>query len=51
VADEPAPDALADALAEHASYLAVERGLRPNTLLSYRRDLRGYERHVRERGV
>jgi integrase/recombinase XerD len=51
VADEPAPDALADALAEHASYLAVERGLRPNTLLSYRRDLRAYERVLREQGV
>ena len=51
MADEPAPDVLGDALAEHASYLAVERGLRPNTLLSYRRDLRGYERHLRERGV
>jgi integrase/recombinase XerD len=51
VADEPAPDALSDALAEHASYLAVERGLRPNTLLSYRRDLRAYERALREQGV
>lgn len=51
MADEPAPDALADALAEHASYLAVERGLRPNTLQSYRRDLRGYERVVRAQGV
>ena len=49
--DEPAPDALADALAEHASYLAVERGLRPNTLAAYRRDLRAYERFLRARGV
>jgi len=51
VADEPAPDRLADALAEHASFLAVERGLRPNTLLSYRRDLRAYERALRDEGV
>ena len=49
---EPAPpDALADALDEHASYLSVERGLRPNTLAAYRRDLRRYERFLRARGV
>jgi integrase/recombinase XerD len=48
---EPAPDALTDALAEHASYLSVERGLRPNTLAAYRRDLRRYERFLRDRGV
>ena len=51
MADEPAPDALTDALAEHASYLAVERGLRPNTLAAYRRDLRAYERFLRRRAV
>jgi integrase/recombinase XerD len=51
MADEPGPDALAEALAEHASYLAVERGLRPNTLAAYRRDLRGYDRYLRARGI
>jgi integrase/recombinase XerD len=51
VADEPAPDALADAVAEHASYLAVERGLRANTLTAYRRDLAAYERFLRDRRV
>lgn len=51
MADAPAPDALADARAEHASFLAVERGLRPNTLAAYRRDLDAYERFLRPRGV
>ncbi len=51
MADQPAPDALADTLAEHASYLAVERGLRANTLAAYRRDLAGYERFLRDRDV
>jgi integrase/recombinase XerD len=51
VADAPGPDALEDALAEHASYLAVERGLRPNTLAAYRRDLRAYTRFLRAHGV
>ena len=51
MADQPAPDALADALAEHASYLAVERGLRVNTLAAYRRDLRAYERFLRAQQV
>ena len=51
MADQPAPDALADAFAEHASYLAVERGLRANTLAAYRRDLRAYERFLRAREV
>ncbi|HEV2310451.1 MAG TPA: site-specific integrase, partial [Acidimicrobiia bacterium] len=51
MADSPGPDALDDALAEHASYLAVERGLRPNTLAAYRRDLRAYARFLRDRGV
>jgi len=40
---------LTDALAEHASYLSVERGLRPNTLAAYRRDLRRYARFLRDR--
>jgi integrase/recombinase XerD len=44
-------DRLDELLAEHASWLAVERGLRPNTLAAYRRDLRAYERFVRERRI
>ena len=44
-------DRLDAALAEHATWLAVERGLRPNTLAAYRRDLRVYERFVRARGI
>lgn len=51
MADAPRPDALDDALAEHASYLAVERGLRPNTLAAYRRDLQAYRRFLRDHGV
>ena len=51
MADAPGPDALDDALAEHASYLAVERGLRPNTLAAYRRDLQAYARFLRDHGV
>jgi len=51
VAVEPAPDALDDAVAEHASFLAVERGLRPNTLAAYRRDLQAYTRFLRHHGV
>jgi integrase/recombinase XerD len=45
------PDRLAEVLAEHATWLAVERGLRPNTLAAYERDLRGYEAFVRARGI
>lgn len=44
-------DRLDDALAEHATWLAVERGLRPNTLTAYERDLRSYAGFVRARGV
>ena len=44
-------DRLEAVLAEHATWLAVERGLRPNTLLAYRRDLRAYESFLRARGV
>jgi integrase/recombinase XerD len=51
VADAPGPDALDDALAEHASFLAVEGGLRPNTLAAYRRDLQAYRRFLRDHGV
>jgi integrase/recombinase XerD len=44
-------DALDDLLAEHASWLAVERGLRPNTLDAYQRDLREYAAFLRSHGV
>jgi len=44
-------DRLAELFAEHATWLAVERGLRPNTLTAYRRDLGVYATYLRERGV
>jgi integrase/recombinase XerD len=44
-------DPLDDLLAEHATWLSVERGLRPNTLDAYRRDLREYATFLRERGI
>lgn len=46
-----AVDHLGELLAEHASWLAVERGLRPNTLAAYRRDLATYVRYLREHGM
>jgi integrase/recombinase XerD len=42
-------DALTQLFAEHDDWLAVERGLSPNTLASYRRDLRRYEQFLRAR--
>ena len=44
-------DRLAELFAEHATWLAVERGLRPNTLSAYRRDLAIYAAFLRERGM
>jgi len=44
-------DGLADLIAEHATWLAVERGLRPNTLAAYRRDLVIYATYLQDRGV
>jgi integrase/recombinase XerD len=38
-------------LAEHDTWLAVERGLAANTLLAYRRDLKRYVAFLRERGI
>lgn len=37
-------------LSSYLAHLAVERGLAPNTLASYRRDLRRYVEHLTERG-
>ncbi len=44
-------DRLAELFAEHATWLAVERGLRPNTLAAYRRDLAIYATYLRQLGV
>ena len=51
VVDSPPDDGLDRALAEHATWLTVERGLRPNTLAAYRRDLRTYVGFLRSRGI
>jgi integrase/recombinase XerD len=44
-------DRLDELLVEHATWLAVERGLRPNTLAAYRRDLHIYSAYLRAQGV
>src|SRR3954466_15418608 len=41
---------LSDLLAEYETWLRVERGLAPNSLSAYRRDLRRYESYLRRIG-
>ncbi len=45
-----ADDALARSLAEYDTWLRVERGLAPNSLAAYRRDLRRYADYLRRHG-
>ncbi|MGH8992290.1 MAG: site-specific tyrosine recombinase XerD [Acidimicrobiia bacterium] len=45
------PDRLGLLLAEHQTWLAVERGVSVNTLAAYRRDLTAYGTFLRGRGV
>jgi integrase/recombinase XerD len=44
-------DELDGLLAEYDTWLRVERGLAPNSLAAYRRDLRRYAEHLRSRGL
>ena len=44
-------DALTRLLHEHDDWLSIERGLAPNSLAAYRRDLRRYETYLRAQGL
>jgi integrase/recombinase XerD len=44
-------DPLDELLDEHQTWLTVERGLRPNTVVAYRRDLAAYSAFLRRRGI
>lgn len=46
-----APDAIDHAVEEFRTWLTVERGLAPNTIAAYRRDLRRYVAFLRARGI
>ena len=50
-ADAGACPTLAGLLTEHVEWLAVERGLAPNSLAAYRRDLRRYAAYLASIGV
>lgn len=50
MAPVPAANALRDGLRAYLDHLTVERGLAPNTLRAYRRDLRRYLAHLAGRG-
>lgn len=50
-APEPPRDALSRLLAEHETWLSVERGASKNTMVAYRRDLGRYAGFLRARGV
>ncbi|MEX2100769.1 MAG: site-specific tyrosine recombinase XerD [Acidimicrobiia bacterium] len=49
-ARESRDERLSDLLAEYATWLRVERGLAPNSLAAYRRDLKRYEAYLRRIG-
>ena len=49
-AHEDDPQRLDDLLAEYETWLRVERGLAPNSLAAYRRDLRRYAAYLRRVG-
>src|SRR3954452_19977880 len=49
-AHEDGPQRLDDLLAEYETWVRVERGLAPNSLAAYRRDLRRYAEYLRRVG-
>ncbi len=51
IADGAAPTALGRAMSTYLLHLGVERGLAPNTMAAYQRDLRRYEKFLATAGV